>query len=183
MVRHRLAPASHVSPPNLSTPRPPAGSFFILSRAHAVALPLPPRRNMSMLRLFTVLVAVLLSVPALADPRVALVVGNSSYEFVPCARHPTNDAKLMADTLQSLGFTLGGGPQFNLDKAAFDKAVQDFAAKLQGAMLVFFYYAGMVCRCAAPTISCRSTPTRHARFSDARCHACAPPDGERRHAA
>jgi hypothetical protein len=38
---------------------------------------------MSMLRLFTVLVAVLLSVPALADPRVALVVGNSSYEFVP----------------------------------------------------------------------------------------------------
>lgn len=36
-----------------------------------------------MLRLFTVLVAVLLSVSALADPRVALVVGNSSYEFVP----------------------------------------------------------------------------------------------------
>ena len=35
----------------------------------------------------------------------------------------------MADTLQSLGFTLvGGGPQFNLDKAAFDKAVQDFGA-------------------------------------------------------
>src|SRR4029079_2706692 len=31
MVRHRLAEASHVSPPNLSTPRPPAGSFFISS--------------------------------------------------------------------------------------------------------------------------------------------------------
>ena len=32
MVRHRLAPASHVSPPKLSTPRPPAGSFFIPGR-------------------------------------------------------------------------------------------------------------------------------------------------------
>jgi len=54
-----------------------------------------------MLRLFTVLVAVLLSVPALADPRVALVVGNSNYEFVPATLdNPANDAKLMADTLQ-----------------------------------------------------------------------------------
>src|SRR5262245_38484551 len=95
---------------------------------------------MSMLRLFTVLVAVLLSVPALADPRVALVVGNSNYEFVPALDNPTNDAKLMADTLQGLGFTLvSGGPQLYLDKAAFDKAVQDFGAKLQGADVGLFY--------------------------------------------
>jgi len=92
-----------------------------------------------MLRLFTVLVAVLLSVPALADPRVALV-GNSNYEFVPALDNPTNDAKLMADTLQGLGFTLvSGGPQLNLDKAAFDKAAQDFGAKLQGADVGLFY--------------------------------------------
>src|SRR5215468_9391398 len=118
---------------------------------------------MSMLRLFTVLVAVLLGMPALADPRVALVVGNSNYEFVPALDNPTNDAKLMADTLQGLGFTLvSGGPQLNLDKAAFDKAVQDFGAKLQGADVgLCLFTQGTVC--AAPTISCRSTPTRRAR--------------------
>jgi hypothetical protein len=97
---------------------------------------------MSMLRLFTVLVAVLLSVPALADPRVALV-GNSNYEFVPALDNPTNDAKLMADTLQGLGFTLvGGGPQLNLDEAAFDKAVQTSARNCKGADVGLFYHAG-----------------------------------------
>src|SRR5262245_43297439 len=29
MVRHRLAEASHVSPPNFSTPRLPGGEFFL----------------------------------------------------------------------------------------------------------------------------------------------------------
>ena len=33
MVRHRLASASHVSPPKLSTPRPPSGEFFYPARA------------------------------------------------------------------------------------------------------------------------------------------------------
>jgi hypothetical protein len=31
MVRHRLASASHVSPPNYSTPRPESGEFFYLA--------------------------------------------------------------------------------------------------------------------------------------------------------
>ena len=118
-----------------------------------------------MLRLFTVLVAVLLSVPALADPRVALVVGNSNYEFVPALDNPTNDAKLMADTLQGLGFTLvSGGPQLNLDKAAFDKAVQDFGAKLQGADVGLFYYAGrgVQVRGSNYLVPINANPTREA---------------------
>jgi len=120
---------------------------------------------MSMLRLFTVLVAVLLSVPALADPRVALVVGNSNYEFVPALDNPTNDAKLMADTLQGLGFTLvGGGPQLNLDEAAFDKAVQDFGAKLQGADVGLFYHAGhgVQMRGSNYLVPINANPTREA---------------------
>src|SRR5262245_41561799 len=118
---------------------------------------------MSMLRLFTVLVAVLLSVPALADPRVALVVGNSNYEFVPALDNPTNDAKLMADPLQGLGFTLvGGGPQLNLDEAALDKAVQDFGAKLQGADVGLFYHAGHGVQVRGSNYL-GSTPTRRAR--------------------
>src|SRR3954447_24616347 len=99
MVGHRLAQASHVSPPNYFTPRPPAGSFFILSRLTCSSFAATARGNMSMLRFFTMLMVFLFSVPALAAERVALVVGNSSYEHVPALDNPINDAKLMAETL------------------------------------------------------------------------------------
>jgi hypothetical protein len=116
---------------------------------------------MSMLRFFTMLMAFLFSVPALAAERVALVVGNSSYEFVPALDNPINDAKLMAETLRGLGFTLvGDAAQLNLDKAAFDKAVQEFGTNCKAPMSVCSITRDMACRCAAPTISCPSTPIR-----------------------
>ena len=81
--------------------------------------------------------------PALADKRVALVIGNSAYVNVPRLANPVNDARLMADTLRSLGFTLvGGGAQLDLDKAQFDSAVQSFGTQIVGADVGLFYYAG-----------------------------------------
>jgi uncharacterized caspase-like protein len=81
--------------------------------------------------------------PALADKRIALVVGNSAYLNVPRLDNPKNDATLMAMTLRSLGFTLiGDGPQLDLDKAGLDLAVQKFGSSLQGADVGMFYYAG-----------------------------------------
>ena len=81
--------------------------------------------------------------PALADTRIALVVGNSNYQNVTRLENPRNDATLMATTLRSLGFTLvGDGPQLDLDKAALDLAVQKFGSTLQGADVAMFYYAG-----------------------------------------
>ena len=78
-----------------------------------------------------------------ASGRVALVVGNSSYLNVPSLPNPANDAKLMAETLRSVGFELvGGSAQLNLDKRAFDLAVQSFGRRLQGAEVALFYYAG-----------------------------------------
>ena len=118
-----------------------------------------------MLRLFTVLIVILFGAPALAAPRVALVVGNSSYEFVPTLDNPINDARLMAETLQGLGFMLvGGGAQLNLDKAGFDKAVQDFGTKLQGADVGLFYYAGhgVQVRGANYLVPINANPTREA---------------------
>ncbi|WP_348637484.1 caspase family protein [Bradyrhizobium sp. ISRA430] len=38
---------------------------------------------------------------AVADRRVALVVGNSSYRYIPRLDNPANDARLMADTLRT----------------------------------------------------------------------------------
>jgi uncharacterized caspase-like protein len=89
------------------------------------------------------LLAAMTSSPAFADKRVALVVGNSAYVNVARLANPTNDARLMADTLRSLGFTLvGGGAQLDLDEANFRRVMGDFGNQLQGADVGLFYYAG-----------------------------------------
>lgn len=81
--------------------------------------------------------------PARAAGRVALVIGNSQYTHVARLANPDNDAKLIAETLRGLGFALiGDGPQLDLDKAAMDRAVQDFGRAMQGADVALFYYAG-----------------------------------------
>jgi len=85
----------------------------------------------------------ILTGPALAEKRIALVVGNSAYQSVTPLDNPKNDAALMAKTLAGLDFVLiGGGAQLNLDKTALDKAVQNFGQQIQGADVALFYYAG-----------------------------------------
>jgi TPR repeat protein len=89
------------------------------------------------------LVALMLVAPAMAEKRVALVIGNSAYRNVSKLVNPANDARLVASTLRDLGFTLvGGGAQIDLDKAQFEAAVQTFGDKAQGADVGLFYYAG-----------------------------------------
>jgi len=78
-----------------------------------------------------------------AERRVALVIGNGKYYHVPRLANPTNDAGLIAETLQAVGFMLvGGKAQLDLDKKAFDDTVQDFGNAIQGAGVALFYYAG-----------------------------------------
>ena len=99
-----------------------------------------------MQRIFLVafLLAVLVSGATFAQGRrVALVVGNNSYRSVERLANPANDARLIAGTLQAAGFTLvGGGPQIDLDKGRFDRAVQEFGRAIQGADVALFYYSG-----------------------------------------
>lgn len=78
-----------------------------------------------------------------AGRRIALVIGNGAYSGVAKLANPANDARLMAKTLQAAGFTLvGGGPALDLDKAHFDRLVQDFGRQLLGAEVALFYYSG-----------------------------------------
>ena len=87
--------------------------------------------------------ALLSTSPAAAEKRIALVIGNSTYQNVTPLDNPSKDAELMADTLDGLGFTLiGGRAQLNLDKTAIDNAVQNFGRQVQGADVALFYYAG-----------------------------------------
>lgn len=98
------------------------------------------------LRSFQILIAFFFlssALPASAEKRVALVIGNSAYLNVSKLDNPKNDATLMASALKGLGFTLvGDGPQLDLDKAALDAAIQKFSVTLQGSDVGMFYYAG-----------------------------------------
>ncbi len=75
-----------------------------------------------------------------AGRRVALVIGNAAYQRTPTLDNPRNDATDMAAALKKRGFQVIEG--FDLDKAAFDRKVRDFATALQGAETGVFFYAG-----------------------------------------
>ena len=80
---------------------------------------------------------------AQAEKRVALVIGNSAYQTVAKLPNSAADARLMSDTLLSLGFfVVGGGAQVDLDKPGFDHALQAFSRDLIGADVALFYFAG-----------------------------------------
>lgn len=77
---------------------------------------------------------------ALAETKVALVIGNSAYQNAGPLSNPANDAEGMSEVLSGLGFKVTKG--IDLDKAGFDRAVGEFAASLPGAKLAVFFYAG-----------------------------------------
>ena len=78
-----------------------------------------------------------------AEKRVALVIGNSAYQTVEKLPNPTADARLMSDTLLSLGFfVVGGAAQVDLDKSGFDATLKKFGKELIGADVALVYFAG-----------------------------------------
>jgi mono/diheme cytochrome c family protein len=100
----------------------------------------------TMWRVMRVVIGLLLAGTAAVYPaerRVALVIGNSAYRSVPALVNPANDARLMAETLTALGFTLvEGQAHLDLEKTAFDRTVQAFSTAIPGADVALFYYAG-----------------------------------------
>jgi formylglycine-generating enzyme required for sulfatase activity len=90
---------------------------------------------------FVLVIAMLAATPAAhAQKRVALVIGNSTYLYAGVLANPKNDATDMAAALKKHGFQVIDG--FDLDKAAFDRKVRDFASALKGADAGIFFYAG-----------------------------------------
>jgi carboxyl-terminal processing protease len=121
------------------------------------------RRILLLLTMVTVVFAGTL--PARADRRVALIVGNGNYKNVARLENPKSDATLMASTLRDLGFKLvGDGPQLDLDKAGLDRVIQTFSKSLQGADVAMFYYAGhgVQVRGSNYLVPVNANPTREA---------------------
>jgi uncharacterized caspase-like protein len=74
------------------------------------------------------------------EKRVALVIGNGAYTYVPSLENPKNDANDIATLLEGFGFRITKG--IDLDKAAMDRLIRDFAEELVGAKVGLLFYAG-----------------------------------------
>jgi Caspase domain len=92
-----------------------------------------------------ILVAALFAdhVPATAEGRIALVIGNSAYSGLARLKNPMSDAKLMTRTLRNLGFDVA--ELLDADAEGMKKAIQQFGRRIEqagGDTVSLFYYAG-----------------------------------------
>lgn len=72
--------------------------------------------------------------------KVALIIGNSTYENISSLRNPHNDALALSQTFQELGFEVS--LQTDLDTTAMRKALGQFARKSRHADMAVIYFAG-----------------------------------------
>jgi len=86
----------------------------------------------------------ILSAPAFAQDRIALVIGNDSYETPGWAlNNPVNDAELMGTALEAVGFTVEVVTDAGMDD--MEEAFQRHGDRLSAAgddAIGFFFYAG-----------------------------------------
>jgi uncharacterized caspase-like protein len=81
------------------------------------------------------------SEPALAEKRVALVLGNSAYQNVAPLTNPTNDSARIASTLKDAGFDVVDSRR-DLPAVETRRALRDFADRARDADIAVVYYAG-----------------------------------------
>ncbi|MEC9343138.1 MAG: caspase family protein, partial [Pseudomonadota bacterium] len=94
-----------------------------------------------MLRGLVALLALLAAASvALAEKRVALVIGNADYDNAAPLKNPVNDATDIARVLERLDFDVVLGT--DLDHNGLRRTVKTFADKLVGVDVAVFFYAG-----------------------------------------
>jgi uncharacterized caspase-like protein len=81
-----------------------------------------------------------LAVPAHAEKRVALVIGNNDYKNVPKLQKAVNDARTMGATLKQLGFAVMVAE--NQTRQAFSETLLAFDRAVGPGDTAFFFYAG-----------------------------------------
>ncbi|MGJ4920078.1 caspase family protein [Bradyrhizobium sp. HKCCYLRH2015] len=86
------------------------------------------------------MLAVVLAPAAHAEKRVALVIGNNDYRFVPKLQKAVNDARTMGDTLKQLGFNVMVAE--NLNRQQFSQTLLAFDNAVEPGDTAFFFYAG-----------------------------------------
>lgn len=77
---------------------------------------------------------------ALAEKRVALVIGNAAYRHVAPLKNPKNDAEAITAALTRLDFQVVTA--VDVDRLAFERKVRDFARAIRGSDVALLFYAG-----------------------------------------
>lgn len=89
------------------------------------------------------LIACLLASGALAQKRVALIIGNNDYSNSDPLRNAVNDAKDISEALNGIGFELiTGGPLLNADRDDTLDAINTFRDSIQAGDIALFYFSG-----------------------------------------
>jgi hypothetical protein len=78
--------------------------------------------------------------PAYAEKRVALVVGNAAYRHADRLAYPVSDAQGMRDALKRLGFDVIYGE--DLDQNALRRLIGQFGGRVDNADVALVYFAG-----------------------------------------
>jgi len=89
----------------------------------------------------SVFLTLVMATSALADKRVALVLGVSKYQNVPQLTNPDNDAVAMSGVFKQIGFDVVDLRQ-DLGVSEMRRAVREFAAVAADADMAVVYYAG-----------------------------------------
>ncbi|WP_439711084.1 caspase family protein [Bradyrhizobium diazoefficiens] len=79
--------------------------------------------------------------PALAEKRVALVMGNSAYKNTLRLTNPVNDAALIGDMFKKAGFD-AVDVKTDLNASEMRRALREFAGRVRDADMAVIYYAG-----------------------------------------
>jgi hypothetical protein len=85
-------------------------------------------------------VFVFVTLPAHADTRVALVIGNAGYQHVTALANPVNDAQALAVVLEKAHFAVTRAS--NLSRGEMMDALKRFEATAQSADVALIYFAG-----------------------------------------
>jgi len=86
------------------------------------------------------LLILLMTLGLIANDKVALVIANKNYTNQTGLNNPINDAKLLTQTLKSMGFEVT--PIYNKSKTELSRELDTFANKARNAKIAVVYYAG-----------------------------------------
>lgn len=99
------------------------------------------KRFISLAALIGGAIVAMASEPAWAEKRVALIVGNSSYQTVPQLANPSRDANAVAKMFRDAGFD-SVEVQINVGNLEFKRAIRKFETSADQADIAVVYYAG-----------------------------------------
>ncbi len=99
-----------------------------------------PRAIACLLATFLAFSALVAEAVAQEQRRLALVIGNDDYEFVPPLQKAVNDAVAVSKRLTEIGFSVTTAT--DIGRRAMSRAVVEFEKQLRPGDLVMFYFAG-----------------------------------------